>query len=262
MAPLSLVELRSLARMFRQGVEGAKDNLEVLARERVDELAELLRVPAAKLRHVLDADNLAALVATAIEHTARLRRDALIRSRRESARGLAETLCKVSERRDDGSIALHAALLGEILFLWGPGWLVLGSWGSVGAARLRAILRECRGVTSRAVVATNESVLVFYETACSRGMIRLHLHPVVADADALHVPIDTVPMSVVDTHVTAEPAKEEPVPPEPAPLPIDTAEPPAPVAPVAGPVRRATGRRRRFVRIVEAALSLAIGAQP
>lgn len=238
MAALTLPELRLLARLFRQGVDGAAERLEVIARERGDELAALLRFPKGNLARVTDADDVAALVAATVEGAPRVRRDALQRSRRASARGLAETLCRISERREDGSIELHAPLLAEILLLWGPGCVVFGELGSVSAPRLRAILRECRGVASRSVILTRDAVLVFYETSRSRGVIRLHLHRVVYDVDALPVPIEQVPTR-----------------------PVDTSEPEVPLAEDA----RQTVRRPRskfFDALVEMALAAALGGTP
>lgn len=254
MAPLNLVELRTLARLYRHGVEGAKEHLERLARERGDELAELLRFPRANLHAALGDPDLAALVAATIEGSARLKRDALARSRRHSARGLAETLCDVSERRDDGSIALHGPLLSEILLLWGAGCVVFGALGSVDAARLRAILRECRGVVSSAVILTHESLFVFYETARSRGVIRLALQRVVFDADALLVPIELVP---------AVATPDVPGAVEPMPHPVDTPEPSADTLDGVRPDARRPRPRDPFaLRLVEAALTFALGGAP
>jgi hypothetical protein len=259
-APLSIGELRPLARMFRQGVEGAGESLELLARERGEELAELLRFPAENLRRAIDADNLAALVATTVEHAARLRRDTLGASRRASARALVAALRERSEPRPDGSIALDSLLLADILALWGHGAVVFGERGRVGAARLRAILRECHGVTSSTVVLATDSLVVRYETPCSRGTIRLHLLPIVEDDDALHVPIDDGPMNI-----GAEVPATAPTP-VPEPGPIDTTEPPPLLADDASapPRARAQPRSRRgFVRwFVEAALAAAIGGGP
>lgn len=252
MAPLNLVELRTLARLFRQGVDGAKEELERLARERGDDLAAALRFPRANLDGALGDPNLAKLVAATIEGSARLKRDALARSRRGSARGLAETLCKVSERRDDGTVALHGALLSEILLLWGAGWVTFGSLGSVDAMRLRAVLRECRGVTSSAVILTDESLFVFYETARSRGAIRLHLQRVVLDVDALQVPTELI--------VVAE-APDVPGGMEPMPHPVDTPEPtPSALDGERDHPRGARVGGRFALRLVEAALDLALGA--
>lgn len=229
MAPLNVADLRSLARMFRQGVDGAREQLELLAHERGDELAAVLGFPRPNLDRVLDSGDLATLLAATIEGSFRLKREGLARSRRETARALAATLSEASERRDDGSAALHGALVAEIVALWGSGWIVFGTLGSVEATRLRALLRECRGVTSCSIILTRESLFVFYETACSRGVIRLLLQPVVFHEDALDIPIDLV----------SEVAPMEPAPPAPDPRPIDTGEPvPALVEPTRPASRR------------------------
>lgn len=242
MATLTIAELRHLARLFREGVDGARDRLETIARERGEEIAELLRLPRENLSRLDEADDIAALVAATVEGALRVQRAAVLRVRRASARGLAETLCRVSERRDDGSILLHGPLLAELLALWGAGWLVFGEWGSVGAPRLRAILRECRGVESNAVVLTRDSLFVFYEASRSRGVIRLHLQRVVLDGDALLVPIGELPVQPVDT------------PEPPPPLADDPRTPRRPVARPAG---------HGFVqRLLDAAVVYALGGGP
>ncbi|MGE0790087.1 MAG: hypothetical protein AB7S26_30720 [Sandaracinaceae bacterium] len=249
MAPLNVAELRSLARMFRQGVDGAREQLELLAHERGEELTAVLGFPRANLDPVLDTGDLATLVAATIEGSVRLKREGVTRSRRETARALAATLSDASEHRDDGSAALHGALA-EIVALWGSGWIVFGALGSVEAARLRAILRHCRGVTSRSIILTRESLFVFYETACSRGVIRLHLQRVVFHADALHIPIDIV----------GDVAPVEPAPPAPDPKPIDTTDP---IPALVERARPAPRPHRSFARhLVEAALTFALGGQP
>lgn len=240
MAALTIGELRHLARLFRDGVDGARERLELLAIERGEELAALLRFPRENLARIALADDVAALVAATIDGALRIQRQALAQIRRSSARGLVETFCRLSEIRDDGSILLHGPLLAELLLLWGPGWIVFGERGSIGAPRLRAILRECRGVTSNAVVLTRESLFVYYEAARSRGVIRLHLQPAVIDVDALHIPIADVPVQ-----------------------PVDTPEPPPPLAEDPRPnarARRPRAAHHGFVRgLLEAALSFALG---
>lgn len=245
MAPLTMPELRQLARLHRAGVEGAAEQLEVVVRERGEELAELLRFPKANLARVAETDDAPALVAATIKGAPRLRRDALQRSRRASTSGLAETLCRISERRADGSIELHAPLLADLLHLWGPGYIVFGDLGSISVPRLKALLRECRHVVSRAVILTESALLVFYETERSRGAIRLHLQRVVFDVDALHIPIEQVPTQPSDTTDPDVPLADEPQ--------CDiTARPAA-----------ARRRRRGFIeRFVEVALAAALGGAP
>jgi hypothetical protein len=257
--PLNISELRSLARTFRAGVEGAKDNLEQLAHERGDELADLLRFPPANLQRALGEDNLAALLASTIEQAGRAQRDAVVRSRRDAARVLAARLGELSEHCDDGSVALDREVLGETLALWGSGAVAFGSRGTVDARRLRAILRECRAVTTGTVTLVGESLLLVYSTAQSRGMIRLHLHPVTEADEVLHVPLDTMRSRARGSAVLDARA---PILDTPEPRPVDTSEPPPPLADDSRSsvqTRRRVGFTRRFV---EAALAFALGATP
>lgn len=242
MGPLTYPALRQLARMHRAGIDGAGDELLHIARTRGPELADALRFPRANLERLAEAEDPVALIVATIEGAPRLRREAIQRSRRESASGLAKTLCSISERRDDDEIELHGPLLSELLLLWGAGWVVFGERGSVNAPQLRAILRECRGLRSTAVVLGARELFVVYETERSRGIIRLHLQRVVYDADALHIPTELVPVQ-----------------------PIDTAEPPIPLGeqPQMPAAHAARPRRGGFLRaLVEVAVAAALGGGP
>lgn len=95
----------------------------------------MLGFPRPNLDRVLDSGDLATLLAATIEGCFRLKREGLARSRRESARALAATLSEVSERRGDGSAALHGSLVAEIVALWGSGG---SSSGRSAASRPRA----------------------------------------------------------------------------------------------------------------------------
>lgn len=105
-------------------------------------------------------------------------------------------------------------------------------------------------MTSCSIILTRESIFVFYETGCSRGVIRVLLQLVVFHEDALHIPIDLV--RVV--------APMEPAPPAPDPRPIDTGEP---IPALVEPSRPGSRPHRSFARhLVEAALGFALGGQP
>jgi len=197
-APVTVPELRGLAKLYRSGIEGAEESIARIIADSGDELPDVLGFPRPNLERLLDNPNAVELLVATIEGAPRVARDARNRLHREGARELAAIVAANAEPRDDGTVALPLMLVTQMLSLWpGTGLLVLGERGSVDLGRLRAVLRECRGLTSTSLVVTSDAVVVAYTTARSRGLLRLFLQPILRHVDALVVPIAPAPVEVV-----------------------------------------------------------------
>jgi len=189
-APLTRASLRHLARLHRAGVDGAEAQLAAIIEERADELPAALGFPMKNLERLRARENPLQILVATIEGAPRVARAMRDRHQVEAAVILAVRLAQTAERREDGHLVLDVALLGETLATY-PGRIVtFGARGSVGAGRLRAVVRNLRGMTSAAVTITNEHVVVVYAGERMRGCLKLALHPPVVDGEALIVPLD------------------------------------------------------------------------
>jgi hypothetical protein len=189
-APLTLASLRHLARLHRTGVDGAEAQLAAIIEERADELPAALGFPMKNLERLRAHEDPVQILVATIEGAPRVARAMRDRHQFEAAVILAVRLAQTAERREDGHLGLDVALLGETLAAY-PGRVVtFGVRGSVGAGRLRAVVRNLRGMTSAAVTVTNEHVVVVYAGERMRGCLKLVLHPPVVDGEALIVPFD------------------------------------------------------------------------
>lgn len=263
MAPLTVPQLRSLARLYRDGVEGAAEQLDAHIEHGADHLAEVIGFPADEIPRLrATRDRVDVLVRTiekaGAHHHAKRRASA-----RSCAEGLVQGLLESACRVDAQWVEVDPMALGALVTCGGYDWLVLDTEFVVrGIPRglLRAFFRECRGVeVQSARVGTNMLVLC-YGGPRSRGILRLGFHHVPADADAVCVPIGRVALRVPDPaplraaeSVEAD-AAERTVgrsDPEEATLDATDIDAPAPrphlgrppAAPATTPARRAPSRR-------------------
>lgn len=172
---LTYGSLRQLARLYRVGIDGAADALAMLVDEHANELPELLGFPMANLDRLRAHDDPVGVLVATIEGAPRVARGLRERIHYDGAAALALQLGETATPREGGHLALDVELLVQTLRFY-PGRVVtFGERGSLGSLRLRAVLRELRGVTATSVVVTREHVVVAYESTRSRGLIKLAL---------------------------------------------------------------------------------------
>ena len=182
--PLTLAHLRSLVSLHHAGVEGASAELVRLANgheEHTKALREFLEFDGGPL----DAETLI----RAIEVRPRLLREEHARTQHETAASLALRVAETAEPRAHQCFALDVALLGRALAAYPGRVITLGVRGSVSALKLRALVREVRAFRTSCVLITERHVVITYEGAQCRGLVKLMLHPVVHSAGALIVPL-------------------------------------------------------------------------
>ncbi len=190
MAPLTLSSLRHLARLYRAGVDGAEEELATIIEERAEELPSALGFPMKNLERLRAHENPVGILVATIEGAPRVARAVRDKIHFENAVVMAVRLAETAERRADGHHVLDVELLGEMLAIY-PGRVVtFGVRGSVGAGRLRTVVRNLRGMTSAAVTVMDEHVTVVYAGERMRGSVKLVLHAPVADHETLIVPLD------------------------------------------------------------------------
>ncbi len=187
---LTLSALRHLARLYRAGVEGAEDVLMEIIEERASELPDALGFPMQNLEHLRAHENPIEILVATIEGAPRVARAVRDEIYFESATMLALRLAQTAERRRDGHHVLDVALLTDMLGRYAGRVITFGPRGSVGAGRLRALVRSLRERASVIVTVTSEHIVIVYRGEQMRGLVKLVLHPVVIDHEALIVPID------------------------------------------------------------------------
>ncbi len=178
---------RHAARLYRAGVEGAGEQLVALAREHRVALREGRDGAWSGVAALDEGDEAAERIAAAVEAASGVRKGAAA-----SASELAWRLAERAEHRADGTIGLDVPLLRELVALPGFGALSFGARRALGVRRLRAILREIRGLDAVSVVLTAHALVITYRAPRARGHIRLHLHPPIGRADTLDVPLTEV----------------------------------------------------------------------
>lgn len=186
MAPLTPATLRHLARLYRADVNGADEALDHLLRERREELGALLRVSQDAVAHLASrADAIDTLVA-AIEDAPRAARHASERAAHASAQALAYQLAERAEDRGEHYV-LDVVVLHEMLASFRGRVITFSGRGSVGAVRLRALVRQLRGANVTTAVG-REHLVIVYRGERMRGVVRLVLHEPVLES-ALLVPL-------------------------------------------------------------------------
>jgi hypothetical protein len=186
MAPLTLTTLRHLARLYRAEVEGADEALAHLLREHCAELSTLLGVSPDAVEAVASRENAIDTLVAAIENAPRAARHACERAAHASAQALAQQLAERAETRGDHYV-LDVVVLDEMLATFRGRVVTFSDRGSVGAVRLRALVRQLRGANVAAAVGHEHLVLV-YRGDRVRGVVRLVLHEPVLES-ALLVPL-------------------------------------------------------------------------
>jgi hypothetical protein len=190
---LTVAQLRGTARLYRAGVDGAADELSRILAEHVEELPALLGFPAANLERLREHQDPAQLLAATIEALPRVARDSRSRAQREMARSIAIDLARSARIDEHGTVDLDIGDLQRLVLLWpATGLLAFDARGSVSVGLLRALLQRCARVTAISVLVATHHVVVAYETATSRGCVRLMLASVARHADVLLVPVDTL----------------------------------------------------------------------
>jgi hypothetical protein len=197
---MTTAQLRGLAKLYRQRVDGAERQLAMIIEHNAHELPELLGFPLKNLERLREHEDPVEVLVATIEGAQRIARELRDRLAYEDASMLAVRLAETAVRRRDGHYALDLDLLGVLLVRYPGRVITFGTRGSCGSLRLRAILRELRDVRATSVVLTNDHIVIGYDGEGCRGMIRLKLHEVVVDDGTLVVPID-MRLDEVDRHV-------------------------------------------------------------
>lgn len=199
---LTYGSLRGLARLYRNNVDGAAEMLSAIIDTHAHALPEILGFPLKNLERLREHEDPVEVLVATIEGAPRVARDIRDRLHFETAAAMAVRLAETAVHRPGGHHALDVALLGEMLARY-PGRIVtFGPRGSVGAGRLRAVVRELRNVLATSVVVTSAHVVIAYEGERARGLIKLVLHEPVVDDLTLVVPLGVVTAST-------EPAREQ-----------------------------------------------------
>lgn len=222
---ITLSRLRALAQLHRSGVEGAGDELLALARERTAEVAALLHFVPERLAETWQRHDFLPMILGAIDGVPRLVRTLRDQAQHDAATAMAVRLAETACPREGGTLALDVRLLGDALSLTPARILTLGNRGSVGAGKLRALLRDIRSLEAMAVLATHEHIVVTYRGHGCRGAVRLLLHPPVVDYEVLVIPLGLsmapeAPPSASDDVIIAAPIQiRSELPPEREPEP-------------------------------------------
>lgn len=216
---VTVAQLRGLARLYRRRVDGAAQMLTSIIEHSAHELPTVLGFPMKNLERLRDHDDPVEVLVATIEGAPRVARELRERISHESATAMAMRLAETARRRGNGHYALDSELLGEVLARYPGRVATFGTRGSCGSLRLRAILRELRGVRATSVIVTNDQIVVSYEGERCRGLIRLALHEPIVDDTTLIVPIDMrlpdMPTNLVDAPEHEESSQPH-EPPEPA----------------------------------------------
>jgi hypothetical protein len=203
---LSLKQLRDLARLHADGIEGAGQEIEITLNNEPEEIAAVLGVGMDIIERVRSSDSPSTNLARLIEGHHRRKRQARVQDVQSDAYRLAELLgvtCVLSAR---GLVTMDLRLLAELLrFATGFDRLAFrvgGDMRSVDLRVLRALFRECRGVEVTDLHLGDEHLVLSYRTGRSQGLVRL-LH---------RAPEVTERILVVAVAQNLEPAVLDPLP--------------------------------------------------
>ncbi|MFO0680533.1 MAG: hypothetical protein U0234_00715 [Sandaracinus sp.] len=186
---LTVPDLRGLAKLYRRGVEGAREQLAAIIGERVAELPRLLGFPPANVTRLREHEDPVEVLVATIEGAPRVAREARMRAENERARALAAELGSTLVVDAEGTVDVDLSTIATIIELGDHRHVSFGERGAVETRRLRALLRECRRVSACSALLRESTLDVVYETARSRGIVRLHLQPAGAGVDVVLVPV-------------------------------------------------------------------------
>lgn len=216
---LSLVELRRLARLYRDGVEGAGDQLADIIKESSEVLPDVVGFPRTNLERLRESSDPVELLVVTLEAGLRAAREDRGAALRRAARALAVELAACSMQEGE-TVRLPVRMLADVVTSWpGRGVLVFGEHGGVGVPGLRAFLRECRRIDEIDAELTPDALVIRYRTSTSRGRVRLDLHPAPETDDVVMVPLPTAaPRVEVEAaeELVARPCPSVRIPPKPA----------------------------------------------
>jgi hypothetical protein len=174
---VTIGELRTLAKLYRAGVEGAADRLMEIVRDERDHLPALLGFPPENVMRLLsDRDPLGLLVAT-IEGAPRVARALRARAENEKAQRLADVITGTLALDARGDCELPLADVVTLAQLGDHHRIAFGMRGGVSTRRLRDLFATCRHVTACSAFLRERTLDIVYETRSSRGIVRLHLRP-------------------------------------------------------------------------------------
>lgn len=180
MAALTAAQLRSLVRMYRRHVDGAREQLEELVSARPDVVAELLGLPRETLARVLARHDPAEAVSQLLEHQDDARRRDGKAEALASTRKAADALA-ASARWEGARAHLDPRALGTLLAARAVGELCFerddSPPGVVPLAYLRALFRECRACRMTDLYLEDHHLVLAYSANGARGRFRLVLAP-------------------------------------------------------------------------------------
>jgi len=194
MGTLKPAQLRSLVRMYRQKVEGAREQLVELVTARPDVVAELLGLPHETLTRVLAQHDPAEAVSRLLDEQEDARRRADRAAALTATRKLADALAATT-RWEGARAHLDPNVLGSLLAARAVGELCFerhdAPHGAVPIMYLRALFRECRACRMTDLHLEGGHLLLAYSARGARGRFRLVLSPPQPRADQVRVLLPT-----------------------------------------------------------------------
>jgi len=214
---LTIARLRTLARLYRQGIEGVDVQLLALVIDRSALFADIVGFDVGPIDDGTRPDLAAERIVAAIESAPRRARSRLAAQKRQRAEGLARELADHATLRDDGFVDLDHHLLRDLSGCGGYRYLGLTVRGQVRVlerARLKAAFKECRKTQVQSLYLTSEALWLHYKTKKGHGLLcfraeRLQRLP----EDVVVVPELAAPKSVPRAaHVVEAPTQLQPSP--------------------------------------------------
>ncbi len=194
MGTLKPAQLRSLVRMFRHKVEGAREQLVELVTARPDVVAELLGLPHETLTRVLAQHDPAEAVSRLLDEQEDARRREDRAAALTATQKLADALAATT-RWEGARAHLDPNVLGTLLAARAVGDLCFERLdappGAVPIAYLRALFRECRACRMTDLHLEGDHLVLAYSARGARGRFRLVLSPPQPRTDQVRVLLPT-----------------------------------------------------------------------
>lgn len=233
-------QLRKLAKLHREGVEGAGQRLVDMAAHDPHAFAEIIGSSGQWMRAVLSGDEPARSLVVAVEHGALAERAHRKQEARHKAKTLADELHQYC-RRFGTSVMVEPKALLTLASTAGYRALAFNPSGDPEVVKrqvLRRVLSACKRAELAPIEVAPGCIRLVYRTDRSRGCIQLRSRPVVGgDRDELLVvPLDRCQ----EPRTPPKPTKPEPAQPsptaEPLPAPRRNGESMTPLRAVLGQV--------------------------
>jgi hypothetical protein len=187
-AALKLSQLRTLVRLYRDGVDGTEAQLEALIDDEPDRLTRLVNVPGQDVRDIQAAPDRVDVLVEWVTHATRRRSEHQAREQREHAVSLAREVAVRWPHYDEAHLDLER--LDELVSLRSFAWMYFDPQTPFGLERtlLKKVLRGLRSATVHDAILRPEGLHLGYSTARSRGRFDLKFQVVPRHKEHLYVP--------------------------------------------------------------------------